>query len=169
MRGKSEQAFWLAAAALLIAIVCPSGSPGQESSSSSPQISMSAAAPFAGCYELQLGRWWPWSMGEDAKLVAPPQRIELRLEHGTDGLEQNGLVIRTIPPGVTSHRKAYWRPQGKDSVDLTWTDGLTGVTLKLTKDGDELRGWAHPHFDAARLIPYVARVVARPMACGSAQ
>ncbi len=52
-----------------------------------------------------------------------------------------------------------------ETRDLTWTDGFTGVTLKLEKKGDKLSGWAHPHFDAVKIIPRRARVVARPIAC----
>jgi len=52
-----------------------------------------------------------------------------------------------------------------NQIDLVWTDGFTGVTLKLEKKKDELSGWAHPHFDAAKFIPRMARVVARPIAC----
>jgi hypothetical protein len=48
-------------------------------------------APFVGCYELALGRWWPWSFGEDTEFVTPPSRIDLLPEHGTQGFEQNGL------------------------------------------------------------------------------
>ncbi len=36
--------------------------------------------PFEGCYELTMGRWWPWSFGEDKYLVTPPDRIELLSE-----------------------------------------------------------------------------------------
>ncbi len=32
---------------------------------------------FAGCYELKLGRWWPWSFGGDNEFVTPSSKIEL--------------------------------------------------------------------------------------------
>jgi hypothetical protein len=48
---------------------------------------------------------------------------------------------------------------------LIWTDGFVGVRLSLEKNGNELHGWAHPHFDASKLIPRTARVDARPIAC----
>jgi len=156
--------FDASASLLLILAVLPVVCVGQNSASDS-QISISRAAPFAGCYELRLGRWWPWGMGEDTKFATPPRRVELRLEHGTDGFERNGLVIRSIPAMEPSRRKAYWQPQGSDGVDLNWTDGFTGVTLRLTKNGKELRGWAHPHFDSGELIPHTAYVTASPIVC----
>ncbi len=36
---------------------------------------------------------------------------------------------------------------------------------RLEKDGEKLSGWAHPHFDAVKLIPRTAHVVARRIAC----
>lgn len=40
---------------------------------------------------------------------------------------------------------------------------------KLEKYGDELRGWAHPHFDAPTFVRRVARLTARRITCGAAQ
>jgi hypothetical protein len=52
---------------------------------------------FEGCYELTLGRWWPWPFGGDNAFVAPPSRIRLLSERGTIGFEEDGFLIRTIP------------------------------------------------------------------------
>jgi hypothetical protein len=170
MQEKTEPALRLATtlSVLLILAIPASLSLCQESSSSGPPISMSAVAPFAGCYELQLGRWWPWGMGEDTQFATPPQRVELQLQHGTDGFEQNGLLIRTIPLGTASRRASFWLPQDRNSVDLIWTSGFSGVSLRLARHGKELRGWAHAHFDFPR-PPHMAHVTARPIACPSAR
>lgn len=169
MQERTELALRLAAtlSVLLTLAISPSLSLCQESSSSGPPISMSAAAPFAGCYELHLGRWWPWGMGEDTQFATPPQRVELQLQHGTDGFEQNGLLIRTIPSGTASHRGSFWLPQDRGGVDLIWTSGFSGVSLRLNRHGKELRGWAHAFFDFPR-PPHIARAAARPIACTSA-
>ncbi len=169
MQDKTEPALRLSTTLSVLLILAIAASSGlcQESSSSGSSISMSVAAPFAGCYELQLGRWWPWGMGEDTQFATPPQRVELRLQHGTDGFEQNGLVIRSIPSGAASRRSSFWLPQGRDGVDLVWTTGFSGVSLSLTRHGKELRGWAHAHFDFPR-PPHIALVTARPVACPSA-
>ncbi len=166
MRKKTKHASRLAAglSLLLVLMIFPSPSLGQESSSR-PPISMSAAAPFAGCYELNLGRWWPWGMGEDTRFATPPSRVELRLQRGRDGFEQNGLLIRTIPSDPASRRSSFWLPQGNNGLDLIWTTGFSGVSLRLTRHGKELRGWAHAFFDFPR-PPHVAHVTARPINCG---
>jgi hypothetical protein len=124
---------------------------------------------FAGCYELMLGRWWPWSFGGDTILVTPPRRIQLLLTRGTVGFEKDRLLIRPISdikvPVQGRGGPSYWQPKSDTQVDLEWNDGFTGVTLNLEKQGSELYGWAHPHFDAPSFIPRIERVVARKIAC----
>jgi len=104
------------------------------------------STPFEGCHELKLGRWWPWSFGEDTQFVTPPGKIRLLPTQGAEGFEKNGFLIRPIPPsqGSTSGRRwsSYWQVKSADKVELTWT-----IFLRLGGQRDKLRGWAHPHFD----------------------
>lgn len=151
---------------LIMAALCSQCLAQANSPSDTRSIPPTAKA-FAGCYALELGRWWPWGMGEDTKFVTPPQSIVLQLEHGTVDFEQNGLVIRAIPSGPASRRSSYWVPQTGNGVVLIWTTGFSGVSLRLHKHGDELRGWAHAFFDFPR-PPHVAHVKARRIACESA-
>jgi len=138
-----------------------------------PDSSSSTTDPtnqsFTGCYELNLGRWWPWGFGEDNKYVTSPRLIELLSERGTFGFEQNELLIRAIPrpkAAETGRRRAsFWQKKSQREINLFWTDGFTGVTLTLEKNGDELHGWAHPHLDAGEFIPHAARVTARHIPC----
>lgn len=126
--------------------------------------------PFEGCYEVTLGRWWPWSFGADNEFVTPPSQIQLLSEHGRTGFEKDGFLIRAILPrkgGATSGRgePSYWNVRSANEVDLIWNDGFTGVMLSLKKHGEGLDRWAHPHFDAPKFIPRVAHVTARRIAC----
>jgi len=92
----------------------------------------------------------------------------------TVGFEKNGLMIRTIPPqsqnNVPPGRpvSSFWEMKSSTQVRLTWTNGLSGVTLKLEKHGTELRGWAHPHFDFPTFVPRVQHVTAKRIACDHA-
>jgi hypothetical protein len=128
---------------------------------------------FEGCYELKLGRWWPWSFGEDTQFVIPPSKIRLLSIKDTVGFEENGYLIRRIPPtqGSTSGRRqfSYWQVKSDSHVELIWTNGFSGVTLGLEKHGDELRGWAHPHFDFPTFIPRIMHVTAHRIACDAPQ
>ena len=104
-----------------------------------------ATAPFVGCYQVIVGRWWPWSFGEDTVFVTPPSRIRLLSQRGTEGFEDNGFIIRVLPPdkvAVHGIRRvwSYWTVKSTRGADLVWTDGLTGVVLKLHKRGNDLRG-----------------------------
>ena len=130
------------------------------------------ADALAGCYELKLGRWWPWSFGEDNQFVTPPTKIQLLPVPGSEGFEINGSLIRPIPPSqrTTFGRRqfSYWQMSSESRLDLIWTDGLSGVTLKLTRHRDKLRGWAHPHFDFPTL-PRLMHVTAVRTACDTAK
>ena len=123
---------------------------------------------FAGCYELKLGRWWPWSFGGDNVFVTPPSKIELLPVQGTDGFEKDELLIRRTPPPQVNtagrRRASYWQVKSKNDVELIWTTGFSGVTLNLSKDGDNLRGWAHPFFDFPT-SPRIMHVTARRFPC----
>jgi hypothetical protein len=160
-------------AILLCALMLDVASWGQcakDTQNCSPPVRVeSQTSPFIGCYQLTLGKWWPWAFGEDTKYVTPPTRVRLLPERGAEGFEQNGFLLRAVPTNKrTTYVRggpSYWQVESTNQIDLIWTDGFTGVTLKLEKQGYELRGWAHPHFDAASLIPRTARVVARPTAC----
>jgi len=98
--------------------------------------------------------------------VTAPQQIELKREHGTEGFEQDRFLLRALPSGPPTRRKAYWLPETEgNGVVLTWTDGFTGLTVKLSKNQKDLSGWAHPHFDGPRLVPRIAHATARPIPC----
>jgi hypothetical protein len=126
-------------------------------------------ASFAGCYELVLGKWWPFSFGEDTIFVTPPARIKLLPERGTKGFEENGFLIRAISPWTSPSTArvtwSFWEVKSKSRIDLTWTNGLSGVTLTLKKNSPNLRGWAHPHFDFPTPPPRIQRVTAKQIPC----
>jgi len=155
--------------ALMLEVVCWGQCPKDAQDRPKSARVESPTSPFIGCYQLTLGRWWPWAFGEDTKYVTPPSPVQLLSDRGTEGFEQNGFLLRAIPTNKHSTYvrggPSYWQVESINQIDLVWTDGFTGVTLKLEKKKDELSGWAHPHFDAAKFIPRRARVVARPIAC----
>lgn len=112
---------------------------------------------YAGCYELDMGRWWPRSFGGDTLFVTPPSRIELTLERGAEGWAKDYLLIRVAPTqkGMVSGGKgaSFWELQPDSRIVLIWTDGFTGVTLKSERRGNDLSGWAYPHFDGGNAHP----------------
>jgi hypothetical protein len=156
---------------ILFLALAPSGSVAQTNKSEAKAQTQPAltAASIEGCYELKLGRWWPWGFGEENAYVTPPRRVRLLPERGTEGFEKYDFLIRALPrqKGEAPGRggPSYWEVVSNNRIDLIWTDGFTGVKLELQKYGDELRGRAHPHFDAPHLIPRTASVTARRIAC----
>lgn len=160
----------LGALLLVPAISLPSAAQAPLSTNSEAAEGGSATTPFVGCYQVRVGRWWPWSFGEDTVFVTPPSRIRLLSQRGTEGFEHNGFIIRVLPPdkqAVHGIRRvsSYWTVKSSKDVDLVWTDGLTGFILRLHKRGNDLRGWAHPHFDFPHFISRTAYVKARKMPC----
>lgn len=128
------------------------------------------AANYAGCYELSMGRWWPWAFGEDTKYVTPPKRIELSPDVETEGFGKDRLAVRSLPFSAESassptRRASFWTVGKDEKIEITWTDGFTGLTVELNHDGSGLSGWAHPHFDSAKFIPRIAHVTAKRIAC----
>jgi hypothetical protein len=93
-------------------------------------------------------------------------------ERGTEGFEQDGFLLRAIPGSGKSSdgrgRPSYWQVDSANRVFLIWNDGFTGITLKLEKNGNDLRGSVHPHFDSPHFISHTAHVVARKIACDDA-
>jgi hypothetical protein len=95
----------------------------QESNSAVVPQPKIEASTFTGCYQLSLGKWWPWDFGEDTVFVTPPTRIELLPERGTVGFETNGFKIRTIspqnnvPPGRPM--SSFWEIKSATKVHLT--------------------------------------------------
>jgi hypothetical protein len=125
-----------------------------------------SSTAVAGCYELKLGRWWPWGFGEDNSFVTPPNRIQLSLELGTESWEKGYYLIRAMKSAGAGRRgPSYWLLGPNGRINLEWNDGFTGVELAVEQHADQLRGWAHPHFDLAPLIPRTAVVTAQRIAC----
>jgi hypothetical protein len=98
---------------------------GQTGKSTASQQDQTAA--IVGCYELQLGRWWPWGYGADNPFVTPPKRVQLLAERGTEGFEQDGFLLRAIPepgkPAGGRGRPSYWQVDSEKQVSLMWNDG----------------------------------------------
>jgi hypothetical protein len=158
---------------LMALVVFPAETLPQEDKAVTNPQTQAAPQAFVGCYDLKLGRWWPWGFGEDSPYVTPPSRIRLLPLRGEEGFEQNGFLLRAISPrkGAPSGRgrPSYWQAKSNNQIELIWTNGFTGITLELEEKGKELRGWAHPHFDVVPVIPRIARVTAQRISCEASQ
>jgi hypothetical protein len=157
---------WRCLISAVLVVFLQSAMPGKTQSTPTTKL-------FEGCYELRLGRWWPWSFGQDNQFVTPPSRINLLSERGTKGFEQDGFLIRAISQqkGAAQVRggSSYWQVRSNNHIDLIWNDGFSGVTLALRTARNELRGWAHPHFDVPIIPPRIRRVTARRISCDAPQ
>lgn len=129
----------------------------------------SFAKSFAGCYEIEFGTWIPSSMlGHGVHGIVPP-RIQLDTVRGHpahrstmyDTFERFQFLIR---PGWWG--SAIWKPMDAQHVDLVWNTGFHGVSLRMRRDGAELRGRAIGHTDVGGLWPEPRALVrAYPIDC----
>ncbi len=120
---------------------------------------------IAGCYQLNLGRWWPWGLGEDAQFVTPPSRIQLLNKIGKEGWEKDHLILRPLPNAGGRGGPSFWDIESNQHVLMVWTDGFTGMTIEAKPDANGFSGWVHPHFDMFHLIKHVAHMNMHKIDC----
>ena len=134
-------------------------------SNSSPEVRMPSASEvsrISGCYEIHLGRWWPWYGGESRGATVPSQ-FELRGTPGTHGFEKDGFLIRP----VEEHWQSYWKKLPSGRVRLAWTYGFGGMIVDLDQNhsSDSMSGWARPFTDTPGIIPRYAHARVDRISC----
>ena len=118
-----------------------------------------------GCYEIGKLEWHPKFEGEDLVFITPPERIQILAERGTFGREKDEYLVRPAPGFPNSiHRYSFWRPTGSHSLEIVWSTGLSGLTMRLKVDRDTLKGKAKPFWDFPSRGP-TARVLAHKVDC----
>lgn len=119
------------------------------------------ASTWTGCYDVELGPWAPHrDFGRDSLYMAPPPRIRLQSDSAPPG-----LALTPAPGALPSvHRIAFWRHLGPDSVSFVWSNGFSGITMRLAASGEDLRGSARTFWDFPRETQ-TADVVARRVSC----
>jgi hypothetical protein len=121
-----------------------------------------------GCYELGALNWKPDLQldKDEAAFIIPPERIELLAKRGTEGREKNGYLVRPAS-GVTQsvHRSTYWMPTGPNTIEVVFTTGTSGLSMKLRVEGETLKGKAKSHWDFLRRSQ-TAQLISRKIDCG---
>lgn len=104
-----------------------------------------------GCYELGVLKWHPAWKGDDLVFITPPARIQILAEKGTKMFENGQYLVRPAPGFPASiHRASYWKPVGAKTIEIIWTTGFSGLTMKLNLEGDTLKGKAETFWDFPR-------------------
>ena len=122
-----------------------------------------------GCYQIGKLEWHPKFEGDDLVFITPPERIQVLAQRGTEGREKGEYLVRPAPGFPKSiHRYSYWRATGSHSLEIVWSTGLSGLTMRLKVEGNNLKGKAKPFWDFLGRVPS-ARVLAHKVDCGSGQ
>lgn len=125
-----------------------------------------SAEAIQGCYEIGKLDWHPPFKGDDVVFITPPERIQILAERGTQGPEKDQYLVRPAPGfPKTIHHYSYWRPTGSHSLEIVWSTGLSGLTMRVKLDRDALKGKAKPFWDFPMWLGPSARVLARKVDC----
>jgi len=123
-----------------------------------------------GCYDLGKLSWEPdLKLGEDQEFITPPPRIRILAERGSIGFEKNRYLVRPAPGFPKSiHTASYWESTSPSTIEVVFTTGFSGLSMKLKIEGETLRGEAKTHWDFPRR-GQTAQINARKTECGTSE
>lgn len=104
------------------------------------------------CYELQVGAWMPsLDIRGDTIFAIPPRTIQfspLQFEYSGD---QQAFKVLPIRGAESVHSLSYWSSvAGSDSVIVGWSNGFSGLSMRLLAKRDSLQGIAETFWDFPR-------------------
>jgi hypothetical protein len=127
------------------------------------------AETIKGCYRLELSAWKPnlHLAQAEMKYITPPSRIELSLEHQRNEFDPKNDDFQIYPATPTEgsiHQLTGWKVNQNRFIDLYWSTGFSGLSMRLHQDKNYLRGTAYTFWDFGR-TQQTADVVAIPISC----
>lgn len=126
-----------------LVIILLAGSALRSHSATSQSLSYAAVT---GCYELAVSDWNKPIGGELGYHTIP---TSIRLD--TAPALRGGKVVApdiSFPYGSAMRGWPRWDILAGDTVRIVWSNGFSPTILQLTKDHDQLRGWAEARSDA---------------------
>jgi hypothetical protein len=122
---------------------------------------------FPGCFDVRLGIWSPVvELRGDSLYAAPPPRVHLDTIQGIGTLDRSrGFDLKAAPRAVPSvHRYSWWERIAHDSLVLVWSNGFSGLNMRLQMQPAVLQGKAYTFWDFGR-TPQTADVKLMPVSC----
>jgi len=125
---------------------------------------VAALGKLAGCYEIRLGTWRPAvTLGADTVYITPPRSVVLDTIPAAAPSRPSGY--RVLPVLDTPGRDdARWFALSADSLRISWTTGLNGLTLHLKLENETVSGVATTFWNFDRRIQQSA-VTGKRVAC----
>jgi hypothetical protein len=133
---------------LLISHVTRLGAQTSEGAREAP-----AAPHVQGCYRISLGSWTPpMNLGGDGSLVVLPELIELTgISQGASESATTARYLMRSPSNARADAYTHWsQVHSADSLELTWSNGLSGVHVRGHFNGQAIAGYAYTFWDFAR-------------------
>jgi hypothetical protein len=136
--------FVASAAAGLLRAGVPELAAAQERASPPPRV--------AGCYDTHLGTWAPsLAIGGDIVYMTPPARVRLWSQFSPERRWDSAYAVTPIGSLESrAHKFGIYRVVNRDSIEVTFSNGLSGVTLALGARHDSLVGVATSFWDFPR-------------------
>jgi hypothetical protein len=107
-----------------------------------------------GCYDINLGSWEPQiALGKDDAFITPPKRVELT--NSPSAFQQSGAkkwwVVRTVQLSTTyAHPYSQWSLASDGAIVISWGNGFSGLSARLSWDGRRYVGTAETFWDFSR-------------------
>lgn len=125
---------------------------------------MDTAGVIGRCFRVDRSAFKPEAdMGLDSVFMVPPRMLRFL---GRPNLFPSGwMVVATNGAGPGPYPVGGWGwDERSRRLNVTWTDGLSGRSMSLHRDGDGWRGKLRPFWDFPRR-PQVAKVTLTPVPC----
>lgn len=117
---------------------------------------------WLGCYQVDRAGW-DWAREhEDSTQFQTPEVLQLLPTPRTYG--PPGFEVR---PSIMSYQSADggWEAVAPDSLSILWSNGFTGILMKLGRAGDSLVGTATAFTDNGPMFIATVPVVMKPTSC----
>ena len=126
------------------ALACANAVEAQGHSSATPRV--------AGCYDTHVGSWAPsLPIGGDTIYMTPPVRVRLWSQFSPEWRRDSAFAITPLGPSKRwAHEFGIYRVVNRDSIEVTFSNGLSGVRLALGARHDSLVGLATSFWDFPR-------------------
>ena len=117
---------------------------------------------WSGCYQVDRGGWDWTRENEDSTQFQTPEVLQLLPTPQTGS--PRGFEVR---PSIMSYDSARggWQALGPDSLSILWSNGFTGILMKVGRAGDSLIGTATAFTDNGPMFIATVRVVMKPTNC----
>jgi hypothetical protein len=96
---------------------------------------------LAGCYATAVGKFSPRPTGFSIERTRVPAQLQLEAHWSTSQFGAGNWRLHAIPRDARPYMSdGYFRPIGRDSVALDWSNGLVGLSIRVKERAKTFQG-----------------------------